>query len=95
METRYHRHDKSHGWIALGPRTKKPVETTHGLPEMFHWVAIRAVASPSRSPLRTPNHSKRGSGSRLVVWGGSSRKLFNSSAIGGFLMTGGCPVLGL
>ncbi len=34
-------------------------------------------------------------GQRLVVRGGSSRNLFNSSAIGGFLTIGGILVLGL
>ncbi len=48
---------------------------------------------PSRNPLRTASRSQRDSGSRLVVWGGSSRNLFNSSAIGGEPVVG--PVLGL
>ena len=62
-------------------------------------VVKRAVASgkfwrevPPRNPLRIANRSKRDSGWRLVVRGGSSRNLSNSSAIGGFLRTGGIPL---
>jgi hypothetical protein len=62
------------------------------LTDILHCVAIRLVERPPRNPLRIANRSKRDSGSRLVVRGGSSRNLSNSSAIGGFLRTGGIPL---
>ncbi len=43
-------------------------------------------------PVKDCQPSKRDSGWRLVVRGGSSRNLSNSSAIGGFLRTGGIPL---
>ncbi len=62
------------------------------LSDILHYVAIRLVERPPRNPLRIANRSKRDSGWRLVVRGGSSRNLSNSSAIGGFLRTGGVPL---
>ena len=59
------------------------------LTEMFRWVAIRAGASPSLSPLRIARRSNWDSGSVLLARGGFLRSLSNSSAIGGFLIIGG------
>ena len=65
------------------------------LTEMFHWVAIRAGASPSLSPLRIARRSNWDSGSVLLARGGFLRSLSNSSAIGGFLIMEGLPLRGL
>ena len=62
------------------------------LTEMFHWVAIRAGASPSLSPLRIARRSNWDSGSVLLARGGFLRSLSNSSAIGGFLILARMPL---
>ncbi len=73
-------------------RISCPSSVGRVLTDILHCLAIRLVERPPRNPSRIASRSKRDSGSRLVVRGGNSRNLSNSSAIGGFLRTGGIPL---